>query len=74
MYTLAALGFPQTSFGVRSSHIHFSRVIYFKPIWWGRGGGGLFERGGLFTLERTMVSVLHKEVEYEVEKLKYKKF
>ena len=40
----------------------------------GGGGGGLFERGGLFNLERTMVSVLHKEVEYEVDKLKYKKF
>ena len=40
-----------------------------------RGGGGLFERGGLFSLERTMVSVrLHKEVEYGGEKLKCKKF
>ena len=38
------------------------------------GGGNLFERGGLFNLERTMVSVLHKEVEYGVEKLKYEKF
>ena len=33
-----------------------------------RGGGGLFN------LERTMVSVLHKEVEYGVEKFKYKTF
>ena len=51
----------------------------------GRGGGGggwgglietygLFERGGLFNVERTKVSVLHKEVEYGVEKLKYKTF
>ena len=43
-----------------------------------RGGlietGGLFKRGGLFNLETTMVSVLHKELEYKVEKLKYKKF
>ena len=39
-----------------------------------RDGGGLFERGGLFNLERTMVSVLHKEVEYGEERLKYKKF
>ena len=32
--------------------------------------------GGLFNLEKTMVSVLHKELEYKdiVEKLKYKKF
>ena len=36
--------------------------------------GGLFERGGsLFNLAKTMVSVLHKELEYIVEKLKYKK-
>ena len=27
-----------------------------------RGGGGLMETGGLFNLESTMVSVLHKEV------------
>ena len=38
------------------------------------GGGGLFEREGLFNLETTMVSVLHKELEYKVETLKYKKF
>ena len=40
--------------------------------------GGLFDRrgggGGLFNLEMTMVSVFHKEQEYKVEKLKYKKF
>ena len=35
--------------------------------------GGLFERGGLCNLETTMVSVLHKELEYKVEKLKYMK-
>ena len=29
--------------------------------------------GGLLNLEKTMVSVLHKELEYKVEKLKYKK-
>ena len=32
-----------------------------------RGGRGLFH------LEKTMVSVLHKELEYKVENLKYKK-
>ena len=32
--------------------------------------GGLFERGGLFNLAKTMVSVLHKELEYKVEKLR----
>ena len=36
--------------------------------------GGLFERGGFFYLETTMVSVLYKELEYNVEKLRYKKF
>ena len=45
----------------------------------GGGGGlietkGLFERsGGLFNLEETMVSIIHKELEYKVEKLKNKK-
>ena len=28
--------------------------------------GGLFERGGLFNLEKTMVSLLHKELEDKV--------
>ena len=36
-------------------------LIHFRPIW-----------GGL-NREKTMVSVLHKELEYKVEKLKYKK-
>ena len=44
-------------------------------------GGGLVDTGGLFLLrggglfdsETKMVSVLHKELEYKVEKLKYKK-
>ena len=40
----------------------------------GGGGGGLFEREGLFNLETTVVSVLHKELEYKVETLKYKTF
>ena len=40
----------------------------------GRGGGEcLTEMGGLFNLEMMMVSVLHKELEYKVEKLWYKK-
>jgi len=35
---------------------------------------GLFERGeGLFNLEKTMVSVLHKELEYNVAKFKNRK-
>ena len=38
------------------------------------GGGGAYLRGGgLFNLERTMVSVLHKELEYKVKKLENKK-
>ena len=31
--------------------------------------GGKFEKGGLFNLANTMVSVLHKELEYKVENL-----
>ena len=38
-------------------------------------GEGLIGDGGLniFNLETTMVSVLHKELEYKEEKLKYRK-
>ena len=52
------------------------RLIYLKPIWRRLnrdGGGGLFERRGFFYLEKMMVLVLHKKLEYKVEKLKYKK-
>ena len=55
----------------RKSSIKLPRgLIYFKPIW---GGGGLIETGGLFNLEKTVVSVLHKELEHKVEELKNKK-
>ena len=47
---------------------------------WGGGGVGLIETedlcelgGVLFNLAKTMVSVLHKELEYKADKLKYKK-
>ena len=53
-------------------------LIYFKPIWGGGRGligkGAYLRGGGLFNLETTMVSVLYKELENKVEKLKYKKF
>ena len=39
-----------------------------------QGGGGLIWEGGLFNLKTTMVSVLRKELEYKVVKLKYKTF
>ena len=52
-------------------------LIYFKPIW----GEGLIETkslfeigGGVFNLKMTIVSVLYKELEYKVKKLKYTKF
>ena len=38
-----------------------------------RGVGGLIEMGSLFNLAKNMVSVLHKELEYKVEKGKYRK-
>ena len=48
--------------------------------WGGGGGGGLIEIGGLFetgffkfSLAKTVLSVLLEELEYKVEKLKYKK-
>ena len=37
-------------------------LFYFKPIC--GGGGGLIGNGGLFNLEKMMVSVLHKELQY----------
>ena len=40
-------------------------LIYFKPIL-----GGLIWEECLFNLEKTMVSVLHKEQEYKVDELK----
>ena len=51
-------------------------LVYFKPIWGSvnRDGRLIWEGQGLFDLETTMVSVLHKELEYKVEKLKYKTF
>ena len=68
-------------FDIRSGHIHFQSTV--NPLLSPPGclfisspfeGGGLIETGGLFNLQTTMVSVLHKELEYKVEKLKYKKF
>ena len=35
--------------------------------------GGLIGNGGLFNLEKMMVPVLQKELQYNLEKLKYKK-
>ena len=43
--------------------------VLLSPVVGLRGWGG----GGLFNLEKTMVSVLHKELGYKVEKLKYRK-
>ena len=55
--------------------VHPLSIIYFKPICGGLNRDeGLFEKeGGLINLEKMTVSVLHKELEYKVEKLKYKK-
>ena len=52
-------------------------VFFFKLICGGGGGlieaGDLLEMGDLFNLEKTMASVLHKELEQKVEKLKNKR-
>ena len=49
----------------------------FQVQLWGGGGlieaGDLLEMGDLFNLEKTMASVLHKELEQKVEKLKNKR-
>ena len=69
----------------RTSQIFLGKQVYSKSSIKPLGGlfilspfeggltetGGLLERGGgLFHLEMTMVSVLHKELEYKVEKFK----
>ena len=54
-------------------------LFYFKPISGGGGlieTGGLFERGGHLLIQRRcwyLPGILHKELEYKVEKLKNKK-
>ena len=49
-------------------------LVYFKLILMGGGGrGGLVEKGCLFNLAKTMVLISHNDLEYKVEKLKYKK-
>ena len=44
---------------------HHKSSIYFKAYW--KGGRGVIN------LEKTLVSILHKELEYKVEKLENKK-
>ena len=43
-----------------------------KGLFDGGGGGGVGGEG-LFNLTKTIVSVVHKDLEYKVENLKYKK-
>ena len=45
--------------------------IHFRVV--NRDGRGGYLIGGLFNLENTMLSVLHKDLEYKMEKLKNKK-
>ena len=52
--------------------------LFISNTFGGGGGGGLNRDGGLiwagvFYLAKMMVSVLHNEPKYKVEKLKYKK-
>ena len=59
--------------------IKSSITLLFQPHLMG-GGGGLYrdresylKGGSVFNLAKTMVSVLHKELECKMEKFKYKK-
>ena len=59
----------------KASHKSAGGLFISSPF---EGGGvntdrGLISEGGLFNLEKTMVSVLRRELEYKVEKLNYKK-
>ena len=49
-------------------------IKFAEEAGWLNRDGGLFERGGLLNLAKKKVSVLHKELECSVEKLKYKTF
>ena len=63
-------------FAYRKCFIKPGGLVYFIFIWGGWGlleTGSLFERECSFNLEKTVVSVLHKELDYKVENLKYKK-
>ena len=56
--------------------MHQLTINPIKPLGGGQGLieiGGYLRDGGLFNVEKTMVSVLHKELEYKVEKLKHKR-
>ena len=48
------------------SKYHYRKSSFFEML---KGGGG----GGSINLEKTMVSALHRELQNQVEKLKYKK-
>ena len=72
----------ESPFVFLKSSIKSPRGTYlFQTHLGGKGGGlmvlnrdgGLIWEGGIFNLAQTMVSFLHKELEYKVEKLKYKK-
>ena len=68
------LGYPQ---GVDNFTENWVRDVplgpYHRPCNRPRNSNLLVETGGLFNLAKKMVLVHHKEVEYKVEKLKYKK-
>ena len=57
----------------RKSSINPPWGAYLFPAHLRGEGGGLNRDGGLFNSEKMMVSVLHKELGYKVEKLRYKK-
>ena len=63
-----SLFFPNRSERLNSL-CHLLTVSQYRCIQCRWGGGELIDTEGLFNLETTMVSVLHKELENKVEKL-----
>ena len=58
---------------IKASSINLPGAYLFEAHLREGWGGHLIETGGLFNLEKTLVSILHEELQYKVQKLKYKK-
>ena len=68
-YFLLFFDYHKCSINLPPSPPPCGRLFILTPV----EGGGLIETAGLVYLKKAMVSLLHKELEYKLENLKYKK-